>query len=154
MEPKKVSESRSIATQLVLPRDSNSRWGLYGGKLVDWIDSIGTVVAMRHCNRRVVTASIESLDFLSRVNLGDIVIMEGWVNHTGNTSMEVEVKVDVENWKNAEKRHACNAILTYVAIDDNGTPVEIPPLELTTDAEKKRWRAAEKRKKAKESCEE
>ena len=59
IESKKVSESRSIMTQLVLPRDSNSRWGLYGGKLMDWIDSLGAVVAMRHSNQRTVTAAIE-----------------------------------------------------------------------------------------------
>ena len=140
-------------TQIVLPRDSNSRWGLYGGKLMDWIDSLGAVVAMRHSNQRTVTAAIESLSFLSRINLGDIVIMEGWVNYVGRTSMEVEVGVEVEDLKTGERRRACDAFLTYVAIDDDGKPVEVPGLELATDAERKRWRAAEKRKKAKRSGE-
>jgi len=142
---KKVLDSRSVMTQLVLPRDSNSRWGLYGGKLMDWIDCLGSVVAMRHSDRRTVTAAIESLSFLSRINLGDIVIMDGWVNYVGRTSMEVEVSVEVEDLKTGERRRACDAFLTYVAIDDDGKPVEVPGLRLETAEEKRRWNEARSR---------
>lgn len=147
MKKKKVSDSRSVVTHIVLPRDANARFGLYGGKLMDWIDSLGSIVAMRHSNSRVVTAAIERLDFLSRINLGDIVIMDGWINYAGRTSMEVEVKVDVEDLKTGERRHACNAILTYVGIDEEGKPKEVPRLILESEEEQKRWMEAERRRK-------
>ncbi len=144
---RRVKDSYTIMTQLVLPKDTNTMRTLYGGKLVDWIDIVGSTVAMRHSRHRVVTASIDRLDFYSPIHLGDIVILEAWINFVGNTSMEVEVRVTKENPLTGEQKHTCTAYLTYVALDENGKPTRVPRLILETEEEKRRWKEAEERRK-------
>jgi len=143
---KTVKESYTIMTQTVLPRDSNSYGQLYGGKLVDWIDQIGAIVAVKHSGSKVVTASIDSLHFLAPINVGDIVTLHAWINYVGRTSMEVEVHVEVENPIKKERKHACTAYLTYVAIDDEGRPREVPRLKLESEYERRRFEEAKKRR--------
>lgn len=143
---KTVKESYTIMTQTVLPRDANSYGQLYGGKLVDWIDQIGAIVAVKHSESKVVTASIDSLHFLSPIHVGDIVTLHAWINYVGRTSMEVEVHVEVENPIKGERKHACTAYLTYVAIDDQGRPKEVPRLKLETEEERRRFEEARKRR--------
>lgn len=145
---KEVKDSYTIMTHTVLPRDANSHGRLYGGKLVDWIDQIGAIAAVRHSNSKVVTASIDSLHFLVPIKVGDIVTLHAWLNYVGRTSMEVEVHVEVENPVENRYGLACTAYLTYVAVDDEGKPREVPRLKLVTEEEKRRFEEAKKRREA------
>jgi len=146
MKEKTVKESYTITTHVVLPRDAGT-WGqLYGGKLMDWIDQIGAMVAAKHAESKVVTASIDSLHFLSPIRVGDLVTLHAWINYVGKTSMEVEVHVEVDNPITKQKVHACTAYVTYVAVDDNGKPREVPRLKLETEEEKRRYEEAKRRR--------
>ena len=143
---KKVEESRTTMTQTVFPNDVNNNGTLYGGRLLDWIDTIAGIVAKRHCRSGVVTASIDSLNFLNPIRQRDIVNLESWVNFVGRTSMEIEVRVTSEDPITGEIRKTCRAFLTYVAVDTSGNPVEVPRIELLNEEEEKRAEFAKKRR--------
>ncbi len=144
---KTVNDSRTIMTQTVFPNDVNNNGTLYGGRLLDWIDTIAGIVAKRHCRTSVVTASIDSLNFLNPIYQRDIVTLEGWINYVGRTSMEVEVRVTSENPTTADTSKTCRAFLTYVATDESGEPQEVPRLLLENDDEKERYEMAKQRRK-------
>jgi acyl-CoA hydrolase len=146
MEGKKVSDSQSQMTQIVFPNDTNSDGNLYGGQLLYWIDSLGGIVAKRHSRSTVVTASIDSLSFLNPIRHRDIVMLEAWINYVGRTSMEIEVRVVSENPFSGETKKTCRAFLTFVAVDDKGTPRHVPPLITETKEEKDRYYLAKKRR--------
>ena len=120
MKLKKVSDSKTIMTQVVFPNFVNNNGTLYGGKLLDWIDTIAGIVAKRHCRTSVVTASIDSLSFLNPINQRDIVTLEAWINYVGNTSMEIEVRVTSEDPFTGQTRKTCRAFLTYISVDEKG----------------------------------
>jgi len=143
---KTVSESRTVMTQTVFPNDVNNNGTLYGGRLLDWIDTIAGIVAKRHCRSDVVTASIDSLNFLNPIYQRDIVNLEAWVNYVGRTSMEIEVRVTSEDPITAEIRKTCRAFLTYVAVDSKSNPVEVPRLEFSNNEEIERADLAKKRR--------
>ncbi len=143
---KAVSESRTVMTQVVFPNDVNNNGTLYGGRLLDWIDTIAGIVAKRHCRSIVVTASIDSLNFLSPIYQRDIVALEAWINYVGHTSMEIEVRVTSEDPFTGEVRKTCRAFLTYVAVDKNNRPVEVPRLKLESDEERNRYEMAKERR--------
>ena len=130
---KKVSESRTLMTQTVFPNDVNNNGTLYGGRLLDWIDTIAGIVAKRHCRTDVVTASIDSLNFLNPIYQRDIVNLEAWINYVGRTSMEIEVRVTSEDPITAEIRKTCRAFLTYVAVDSKSNTIKVPRLECSND---------------------
>lgn len=144
---KKVTESISEMTQIVLPNDTNILGNLLGGTLMHWVDIIGAIVANRHCREPIVTASMEHIDFLHPIPLGHLVILKGCMQYTGRTSMEVKVIVFSEDTLTGKRSQASNAILTYVAVDRDGKPVPVPELILSTDAEKKSYHEACVRKK-------
>ncbi|MFO7835531.1 MAG: acyl-CoA thioesterase [Candidatus Thorarchaeota archaeon] len=146
MSKKTVDESRTMMTQTVFPNNVNNNGTLYGGVLLDWIDSIAGIVAKRHSRSAVVTASIDSLSFLNPIKQRDIVILEGWINYVGRSSMEIEVRVTSENPISGKKSKTCRAFLTYVAMDKDGEPKEVPSLKLTTEEEKARYQAAKQRR--------
>ncbi len=143
---KRVEDSKTIMTQTVFPNDVNNNGTLYGGRLMDWIDTIAGIVAKRHCRTGVVTASIDSLNFLNPIYQRDIVTLEAWINYVGRTSMEIEVRVTSENPVTGEVRKTCRAFLTYVAVDEHGQPIEVPRLELMTDEERQRSEMAKERR--------
>lgn len=143
---KRVSESRSAMTQTVFPNDVNNNGTLYGGRLLNWIDTLGSIVAKRHSRSAVVTVSIDSLSFLNPARQQDIVMLEAWVNFVGTSSMEIEVRVVSENPFTADRTKNCRAFLTYVAMDDEGKPKKVPGLILETDEEKLRFEAAKERR--------
>jgi acyl-CoA hydrolase len=146
MNSKTVSDSKAIMTQTVFPNDVNNNGTLYGGRLLYWIDMLGGIVARRHCRRNIVTASIDSLNFLSPINQRDIVSLEAFINYVGRTSMEIEVRVKSEDPVSGDLRKTCRAFLTYVAMDENGHPVEVPRLELETEEEQIRNKKARERR--------
>jgi len=140
---KTPSESQVEMTELVLPNDTNLLGNLLGGKLMHWIDIAGAIAASRHSNRVVATVALDSLDFRHPVHVGEVVTLKAKLVWTGRTSMEVVVKVYGENLKTGNKILTNKANITFVALDENGRPVPVPPLIPETEEEKKDYAAAE-----------
>src|SRR6201994_4674299 len=124
-----VAESRSEMTELILPNDTNTLGNLLGGRLMHFIDLVGAMAAYRHARTHVVTASMDHIDFIAPVHVGDLLILKSSVNRAFNTSMEVGVKVWVENTIAGMHRHVASAYLTFVAVDSQGRRVPVPRLE-------------------------
>jgi acyl-CoA hydrolase len=139
--------SRVTMTEIVMPSHTNGDGGiLFGGVVMQWIDVCAGVAAMRHSAGRVVTASIDRLDFLSPIRLGDIVVLQAQVNFTARTSMEVGCRVETEDPRTRARRRTTKAYLTFVAVDENGRPRPCPAIEPETDDERARFtRAAARR---------
>jgi len=134
-------------TQIVMPGHTNGAGGvLFGGMLVQWIDVCAAVAAMRHCGGSVVTASIDRLDFLVPIHVGDIVVLQAQVNFAARTSMEVGCRVETENPSTGERRYTTKAYLTFVALDSDGRPRQIPKLLPATPEEQRRHREGEARR--------
>lgn len=146
LDAKSQRESAAEMVQVVLPNDANPLGNILGGRVMHWIDLVGVVVASRHSRRPVVTASMERLDFHSPIRVGYIVLLKGALHYVGKTSMEVGVEVYSEDPMTGQRTHTSSAVLTYVAIDDNGKPTTVPKLLLETDEEKQRFRLAEQRR--------
>ena len=146
LTPRPVHDSISEMAEIVLPNDANPLNALLGGRLMHWIDLAGALAAHRHSRQWVVTASIDHLDFLVPVRVGDLCILRSSVNRAFHTSMEVGVKVWVENYRAEEKRHVSSAYLTFVAIDAAGNRVRIPPVIPETEDEKRRYEGALRRR--------
>src|SRR4051794_36577397 len=115
------TESQSQMAEGVLPNDANPLGNLLGGRLMHFIDIAAAMAAHRHARSYVVTASMDHIDFLSPVHVGDLLILKSSVNRAFTTSMEVGVKVYVENYMTASTRHVASAYLTFVAVDQHGT---------------------------------
>ncbi|MGB9617062.1 MAG: acyl-CoA thioesterase [Desulfomonilaceae bacterium] len=139
MEGKPVSLSRNMLAVVMSPADANQMGNVHGGVIMKLVDTVGGVVAIRHAGRVAVTASIDRLDFLSPVHVGDLVILKASLNFVGKTSMEVGVRVECEHVLTGVTRHTATAYLTFVALDSNGKPVPVPPLILETDEDHRRW---------------
>jgi acyl-CoA hydrolase len=146
LTPRRVSESQSEMAEIVLPNDANPLGALLGGRLMHWIDLAGALAAHRHSRNYVVTASIDHLDFVTPVYVGDLVIFKSSVNRAFHTSMEVGVKVWVENYIAATRRHVSSAYLTFVAIDRQGNHLTVPAVVPETDEEKRRYEDAARRR--------
>ena len=147
MRVRTPSSSRVEMTQIVMPSHTNGVGGvLFGGTLVQWIDVCAAVAAMRHCGGSAVTASIDRLDFLVPIHVGDIVVLQAQVNYAARTSMEVGCRVETEDPRTGERRYTTKAYLTFVALDSNGKPRPIPELLPKTHEEKRRHAAAEERR--------
>ncbi len=144
--PRPVRESISEMSEIVLPNDANPLNALLGGRLMHWIDLAGAMAAHRHSRTYVVTASIDHLDFLVPVRVGDFVILRSSVNRVFHTSMEVGVKVWVENYRAEQNHHVSSAYLTFVAIDAAGNRVVVPPVVPETEDEKRRYDGAARRR--------
>jgi len=139
--------SRCVMTQIVMPTHTNGAAGaMFGGIMMQWIDVCAGVAAMRHCGGRVVTASIDRLDFMHPVRVSDVVVLQAQVNFTGRTSMEVGCRVETEDMRNRTRRYTTKAYLTFVAVDDSGGPRLVPGLILETADDRRRHREAEARR--------
>lgn len=131
--------SRCVMTQIVMPTHTNGAAGvMFGGVMMQWIDVCAGVAAMRHAAGRVLTASIDRLDFVHPVHVGDVVVLHAQVNYAGRTSMEVGCRVETEDMRTGSRRNTTKAYLTFVAVDEAGHPREIPPLVLETDDDQRR----------------
>lgn len=134
-------------TQIVMPMHTNGVAGvMFGGIMMQWIDVCAGVAAMRHAAGAVLTASIDRLDFMSPVQVGEIVVLQAQVNYTGKTSMEVGCRVETEDMVKGTRRYVTKAYLTFVAVDAHGKPRAIPMLELATDEDRRRHADAEFRR--------
>ncbi len=139
-------DSHVTKTEFVLPSDANNLGSVFGGRVMEWIDIAAAISAGRHCRKTVVTASMDDLHFLHPVKAGTVVVLQAQVNWAGHTSVEVGVEVFGEDLKTGERTRACLAYLTFVALDANGTPSPVPPLLPETSEEKRRFAAAEERR--------
>jgi uncharacterized protein (TIGR00369 family) len=146
MEGKRSKDSSIIMAQQMTPQDANLAGNVNGGVIMKLIDTAAGIVAFRHAEANVVTASIDRLDFLYPSFYGDLVTTRASVNFVGRTSMEVGVRVETENLLTRQKHHSASAYLTLVAIDGNGRPTPLPSLVLDTEEEKHRSLAAKDRR--------
>ena len=134
-------------TQIVMPMHTNGVAGvMFGGIMMQWIDVCAGVAAMRHAAGAVLTASIDRLDFLSPVQVGEIVVLQAQVNYAGKTSMEVGCRVETEDMVRRDRRYVTKAYLTFVAVDEHGRPRAIDPLRLVTEEDARRHAEAERRR--------
>jgi uncharacterized protein (TIGR00369 family) len=138
MEGKPVRESQMTMAIQMNPEDANPAGNVHGGVIMKYVDTAAGVVAIRHSRRIAVTASIDRLDFHHPVFVGDLLILKASINLVGRTSLEVGVRVEAENLLTGEVRHTASAYLTFVALDEKGSPAQIPPLILETDDENRR----------------
>lgn len=134
--------SKVEMTEMVLPPDTNYHGTVFGGRVLQWIDICGAIAAQRHCQSKVVTASIDDMHFVVPIKLGDIVVLRASVNYVHRTSMEVGVRVEREHPTTGERTHAARAYLTYVALGADGEPTPIEPVVPETDEEKRRFQNA------------
>src|ERR1700739_1597909 len=144
--PRPVRESISEMAELVLPNDANPLGALVGGRLMHWIDLAGAMAAHRHSRAYVVTASVDHIDFLVPVHVGSLVILRSSVNRAFRTSMEVGVKVWVENYTQEKRLHVASAHLTFVAIDGRGGRLAVPPVVPEGEEQQRRYEAAGRRR--------
>ena len=143
---KKASESLTVMTNIVLPNETTSLRNLFGGELLAKMDRCASISAARHCERRVVTASVNHVSFNYPIPEGGIVVLESKVSRAFSTSMEIYVDVWLDDPINQKKIHTNEGIYTFVAVDKNNHPVAIPELIPQSDVEKARFDAALRRK--------
>lgn len=141
-----VKETQHETSQLMLPQHSNNLGLVFGGVILAMMDTASAVSAIRHARSICVTASVDRVDFREPIHLGDLVIMKCSVNYVGRTSMEVGVRVEAEDLQTGSRRHTNSCYLTFVAIDRNGRPIEVPKLIPETDVEVRRYEAAKARR--------
>jgi acyl-CoA hydrolase len=135
---RRASESQHETSALMMPGDSNNLGHVFGGAILALMDKAAAVSALRHARNPVVTLSIDRVDFREPIHVGDLVILKTAVNFVGRSSIEVGVRVEAEDLVSGRRRHTNTAYLTFVAIDRNGRPVEVPSLLCETDDERRR----------------
>ncbi|MFI5203064.1 MAG: acyl-CoA thioesterase [Flavobacteriales bacterium] len=146
MKSKTSKETLAVTTKVVLPNDTNQLNNLFGGALLAWMDEIASVSAHRHCRRVCVTASINNVAFKMPIKLADIITLEAKVSRSFTSSMEVFIDVFVEDHITGAKKKCNEAIYTFVAVDQNGQPIEVPELVPETEEEKQRYISALRRR--------
>ena len=146
LEPVPVSVSRTVRSELVFPNDANPQGNIFGGRVLMLMDVVGAIAARRHCRRQVVTAEIDSVDFIRPIRVGECIEVVAEVSAVGRTSMEVEVRAYVEDLFSGAHATSAAAYLTYVAMDDGGRPTAVPPLLPETPEQEARMRAASERR--------
>lgn len=148
MPPKSryAKETETISTRFVLPNDTNMLNNLFGGKLMAWMDEISAICAHRHCQRVVVTASVNNISFSQPIRLGDMVTLKAKISRAFTSSMEVFVDVFVDNHITGERKKCNEAIFNFVAVDQNGRPIEVPEVIPESEEEKQRFDSALRRK--------
>jgi len=146
MKARTAKETLSITTKLVLPNDTNTLGNLFGGELLAWMDVISSVAAHRHCKRVVVTAAVNNVSFKQPIKEASIVTLEAKVSRAFTSSMEIFVDVFVEDHLTGERVKSNEAIYTFVAVDQNGGPIDVPEIIPETVEEKERYDGALRRK--------
>ena len=141
-----VRQSQSEYSEICLPNNTNMLGTMLGGHVMHLVDLCGAIAAIRHARAAVVTASVDQMTFLYPIRIGDLAMLKSQVNRVFRTSMEVGVKLWVENLKTGEVRHTSSAYLTFVALDENGNRIVLPPIVPETPEEQRRYdQAAERR---------
>jgi acyl-CoA hydrolase len=138
--------SRTTIAEVMMPHMANQLGNVHGGVILGMLDRVGAVSAIRHAQRICVTASVDRVDFREPIHLGELVTMYASVNYAHRTSLEVGVRVEAENLLSGVRRHTNTCYLTFVALDDAGHPVPVPPVVPETEEERRRYREAEVRR--------
>jgi len=146
LKPKRWQDSIAETVQVVLPNDTNPLGFILGGTVMHLIDITGAIACHRHTNNLAVTASVDSLDFIHPIKMGDLIILKSRVTCAFNTSLEVEVEVFSEAIKSGERKLTSRAYLTFVSLDDSGNPTKVPPLAAETAEDEQRCRDAHVRR--------
>jgi acyl-CoA hydrolase len=141
-----VRESQAEYSEICLPNDANMLGNMLGGHVMHLVDVCGAIAAMRHARCPVVTASVDQMTFLHPIHIGELVRLKSQVNRVFRTSMEVGVKVWVENLETGEVRHTSSAYLTFVALDRSGNRIVLPQVVPETEEERRRYEEAAQRR--------
>ena len=141
-----VAESQAERSEIIFPADSNALGNLFGGRLMQFIDLVGAVAAVRHSRAIVVTASMDHLDFVAPVRVGDLLILKASVNRAFRSSMEVGVRAVVEDVRAGTVRHVSSAYLTYVAVSADGKSLPVPCVVAETEHQRRRYEDAGRRR--------
>lgn len=147
MEPRAAADSRTVTHHLVLPSDSNSLGGAFGGQVLSWIDICAAICAQRHTRRQVVTASIDEVHFHAPLRVGMTGVVSAQVSAAFRHSVEVAVEVWAENPVSGYRKQCCTALLTFTALDEDFKASPVPPLDLKTEEDRKRQTNGEERRK-------
>lgn len=145
--PKPMRASRISIAQMMQPEHANNLGNVHGGWIMKLVDEAGALACMRHAQRRVVTVAIDSMVFRHPIKTSDLVILNAEVTYAGRTSMEAEVQVIAENPITGQRWQTNTAYLVYVALDDDGKPVTIPPVQAETIDEERKMAEAKERQK-------
>ena len=146
IKTKHPRESATIMTELVMPNDTNPLNGLMGGKLMHWMDIVSAIAAQKHSNSIVVTACVDNISFTKPIPVGNVVTLEARVTRAFRTSMEVYIEVWAEDIPNNVRYRSNHAFFTFVAVDKEGKPQEVPSLVPETPEEKELYESAVKRR--------
>ncbi|WP_049970337.1 acyl-CoA thioesterase [Haladaptatus cibarius] len=130
-----LMDSYTEMTELLLPNDTNNLGRALGGAVLHWMDICGAIAAMRFCGNQCVTASMDHVDFISPIDLGEVAVVEAFVFDTGRTSIDVKVNVRAEDPKKGEERETTTSFFTFVALDESGTPTPVPELNCPDDTQ-------------------
>ena len=141
-----VRESISEYSEFALPNDANTLGNVLGGKVMHLVDLAAALAGLRHARCSVVTASVDHMSFLHPIHIGQLIVLRSSVNRVFRTSMEIGVRVEVENLVSGDIRHTSSAYLTFVALDRNGSRLAIPPVIPETEEQKRRYEEAEERR--------
>lgn len=128
-----LMDSYTEMTELLLPNDTNNLGRALGGAVLHWMDICGAIAAMRFSNYQCVTASMDHVDFISPIDLGEVAVVEAYVFDTGRTSIDVKVDVRAEDPRKGEERETTTSFFTFVALDDDGSPTPVPDLDCPTE---------------------
>ncbi len=143
---KTPKESFVSMTELVLPNDTNTLNNLMGGKLMHWMDVVSAIAGQKHCNSIVVTASVDNISFRSPIQLGNVVTLRARVTRAFTSSVEIRIDVEAENIPEGKRFDSNSAYFTFVAVDKNGHPVEVPEVVPETDEERELYNGALRRR--------
>ncbi|WP_232699270.1 acyl-CoA thioesterase [Brevibacillus daliensis] len=146
LQPKTVKESKTVKAVLVLPSDTNHHGTVFGGTVMSYMDEVSAIAAMRHSRCHVVTASVDSVDFIAPAKMGYSICIEAFVTSTGRTSVEVFVKIISENLLTGDRQLTATSFVTFVALDENGKPTEVPQVIPETEEEIFLHQTAEQRR--------
>ncbi len=147
MQAKKVSESKTIMTEMVMPNDTNPMGNLMGGNLMKWMDIVAAICAGKHCNAQVVTVSVDHVSFQKPIQKGDIVTLEACVTRAFSSSVEIFVEVFAADMKGGNPRRCNHAYLTFVALDEStGKPSSVPQVIPLSGEEVKQYDEAARRR--------
>ena len=150
LTPRKPTDSGAIVSELMMPNQVNNLGHVFGGVVLSMIDRAAAVAAMRHSGRPSVTVSIDRIDFKEPIRAGELVTCSAQVNFVGRTSMEIGVRVETENLLSGVKRHTNSCLLTFVAIDDDHRPCQVPPLDTSDPEDDRRHREGQRRREVRE----
>jgi acyl-CoA hydrolase len=140
------SESLVSMTELVLPNDTNTLNNLMGGRLMHWMDIVSAIAAQKHSNRIVVTASVDNISFKHPIQLGNVVTLKAKVTRAFTSSMEVRIDVEAEHIPSGQKIESNSAYFTFVAVDQSGSPSDVPEIEPQNDDERALYDGALRRR--------